>query len=449
MQKTLTDLTLRSLPEGEYWDTKLPSFGVRIGRRSTTFLLKKNGRRVKLGRYPSVSLQDARKRVFTLKADTTTQVADIAFREAADLFLTTHCKGYRPRPLYEIGRLLKKLEVLDKRKLAKITTHDLNEIIDALTTSEANHTFKAARTFFRWCIRRRFIQYSPLQGLPIPNREASRARVLTDAELKLIWEACEQTGEIGFGTPARERIQAATETSAGKKAHGPNADFPRLPTHFATITNNHDHHENHRNGRHGLILPAHFATIVRLLILTGQRRGEIGALQSSWIISTTNSIATSTSPMPSGLTRTMNSELQQWVVTLPATVTKNGREHSFPLSSLTVQLLKPLIPTNGSALFFPARGATTKPFNGWSKSKSMLDETIGVKDWTLHDLRRTYATNMARLGVPLQVIEKLLNHVSGSFGGIVGVYQKHRYWDEQVEAVTKYESWLRGVLDLK
>lgn len=79
----------------------------------------------------------------------------------------------------------------------------------------------------------------------------------------------------------------------------------------------------------------------------------------------------------------------------------------------------------------------------------MLDETIGVKDWTLHDLRRTYATNMARLGVPLQVIEKLLNHVSGSFGGIVGVYQKHRYWDEQVEAVTKYESWLRGVLDLK
>jgi hypothetical protein len=61
-------MTLRTLPCGEFWDTKLPSFGVRVGKRATTFLLKRDGRRIKLGHYPSLSLSEARWRVFLLKA---------------------------------------------------------------------------------------------------------------------------------------------------------------------------------------------------------------------------------------------------------------------------------------------------------------------------------------------------------------------------------------------
>ena len=93
------------------------------------------------------------------------------------------------------------------------------------------------------------------------------------------------------------------------------------------------------------------------------------------------------------------------------------------------------------ALLFPARGHTDKPFRGFGASKLSLDK-CGVEDFTHHDLRRTFATNMAKLGVRLEVTEKLLNHVSGSLGGIVGVYQRHEFKDEMRYAVTKWEAHL-------
>jgi integrase len=76
----------------------------------------------------------------------------------------------------------------------------------------------------------------------------------------------------------------------------------------------------------------------------------------------------------------------------------------------------------------------------------VLDTACGVSDWTLHDLRRTFATNMAALGVRIEVTEKLLNHISGSFGGIVGVYQRHAYMDEMRTAVAAWEARLAHLL---
>jgi integrase len=78
--------------------------------------------------------------------------------------------------------------------------------------------------------------------------------------------------------------------------------------------------------------------------------------------------------------------------------------------------------------------------------KIALDE-CGVKGFTHHDLRRTFATNMAALGVRLEVTEKLLNHVSGSLGGIVAVYQRHDFKDEMREAVTKWEAKLSALVN--
>jgi integrase len=95
----------------------------------------------------------------------------------------------------------------------------------------------------------------------------------------------------------------------------------------------------------------------------------------------------------------------------------------------------------------PARGQSHQPFNGWSKSKAALDKLSGVTGWTLHDLRRTYATNMARLGVQLPVIERLLNHVSGSFAGVVGIYQHHSFMPEMRNAVERYEQWLAALIN--
>jgi Arm DNA-binding domain len=85
MQKTITDVSLSTLPEGEYWDAKLPSFGVRVGERFTTFLLNKAGRRIKIGRYPALTLADAKKRAHGLKADPETASVTISLKEALRL----------------------------------------------------------------------------------------------------------------------------------------------------------------------------------------------------------------------------------------------------------------------------------------------------------------------------------------------------------------------------
>lgn len=151
-----------------------------------------------------------------------------------------------------------------------------------------------------------------------------------------------------------------------------------------------------------------YGKIVKTLILTGQRKSEIASLHSDWI--------------------------DDDLVTLPDT--KNGRSHTFPLSKTAQENMK------GTGLLFPGREGT-KPFNGWSKAKKALDESLeGVEPFTLHDLRRTFATTLASLGTPIHVTEKLLNHVSGSHGGIVGVYQKYEYLDEMREAVALFESQL-------
>ncbi len=85
--------------------------------------------------------------------------------------------------------------------------------------------------------------------------------------------------------------------------------------------------------------------------------------------------------------------------------------------------------------------------NGFSKSKPKIDTLADVHDWTLHDLRRTFASGLASLGVQLPVIERLLNHVSGSFGGIVGVYQRYDFMPEMREAIAKWEKYLRALTD--
>lgn len=83
------------------------------------------------------------------------------------------------------------------------------------------------------------------------------------------------------------------------------------------------------------------------------------------------------------------------------------------------------------------RGKPSVTYNGWSKDKQVFDKSCGVSNWTPHDLRRTFASNLAALGVSLPTIEKLLNHVSGSFSGIVAVYQRHNWLPEMRDAVSK------------
>ena len=108
---------------------------------------------------------------------------------------------------------------------------------------------------------------------------------------------------------------------------------------------------------------------------------------------------------------------------------------------------------------FPARGKTDIPFDGWLKGKvalgkkivDILNPNVNQKPNSftlrkLHDLRRAYAANLQRLDVKLEIIEALLDHVSGTRAGMVGVYQRRRHEVEMREAVTTYEAWFTKVI---
>jgi integrase len=159
---------------------------------------------------------------------------------------------------------------------------------------------------------------------------------------------------------------------------------------------------------------------VQLLLLTGQRRVEIGSLRWSYIDETERTI------------------------TLPGTLTKNHREHTFPFGGMAAGILAS-VPRMGDTLF-PARGHDEVPFSGWSKSKPKLDRLCGAEHWTLHDLRRTFATQLAGLGVAPHVIERLLNHASGRISGVAAVYNRYAYLTEMREAVSRFETKLEKLV---
>lgn len=149
-------------------------------------------------------------------------------------------------------------------------------------------------------------------------------------------------------------------------------------------------------------------------------------------------------------------ELQGNVWHLDKTRTKNKRAHDVPLSKAAIAVLesKGRIKTR-SGYVFTTNGLT--PLQGFHKGRNSLAqlmleiaederaEVVEIPHWTFHDLRRTAATGMARLGIPVRHTEAVLNHVSGTGGGIVAVYQKYDYDDEKRQAL---EAWGRFVVHL-
>lgn len=174
-----------------------------------------------------------------------------------------------------------------------------------------------------------------------------------------------------------------------------------------------------------------FGPLVKLLVLTGQRLTEVGEMRWDEL------------------------DLEKKLWTLSGERVKNGERHDVPLSQAAVDILTalPRIKTTGGYVFTSGRDAAV---SGYSRAKSRLDAAIAkanpagekvVEHWTFHDLRRTMASGMARLGIALPVIEKVLNHTSGTFRGIVGVYQRHSYADEKRAALDRWAVHVGAVVD--
>lgn len=137
--------------------------------------------------------------------------------------------------------------------------------------------------------------------------------------------------------------------------------------------------------------------------------------------------------------------------TVPSRRTKNHRPLALPLSLLARQIIDNM-PVIGDADFvFTTTGHS--PVSGFSVAKRTLDAAMieiagrAVPGWRAHDLRRTTATGLAKLGISLPAIEKVLNHVSGSFAGVAGVYQRHEFEDEKREALQRWAGHIIGLVE--
>lgn len=303
--------------------------------------------------------------------DTVEKVLDRYYRDKVD--------SMRSAP--ELKRLLsKELASWAKRRVTAIDRSGAIKLIDDIkergTPVLANRTRTAARTFFGWCIDKALIDDNPFERTKPVATEVARDRILSDAELRLVLIAVSRLDWI-------------------------------------------------------------WRAFYQLLILTGQRRDEVAGMAWPEI------------NLLDGL----------WM--LPAERSKNKRKHAVPLAPAAIAILRdlPKIQTKAtikstertvdSPFLLTTTGVT--PISGFSGAKEMLDkairkvaveeaaenggEPIEVAPWRIHDIRRTVASGMAKLGVSIAVAEKVMNHVSGTFSGIVGVYQHHDFLPEKRHAL--------------
>ena len=364
----------------EHWDSLLPGFGLRVSETGakTWVLMYRIGRRQRrltLGKYPALGLAKAREKAREAldQLDHGTDPAahrrglqggsTDTFEGVAGLFLDRYARQHQRNPErteYLFGKYV--TPEWKGRKLESIGRGDVALLVDGIAEGGApimaNRVLTIIKKLFGWTVARGLLEANPAGGVQAPGKETVRDRVLADAELKAVWKACE-----GLGYP--------------------------------------------------------FGPLFRLLILTGQRRGEVAHM--AW------------------------PDIEDGTWTLPREITKSDRLHAVPLSSLAVETIEAVPQIEGCHLLFPSRSGTDRPVNGFGRAKRQIDTLSGVGDWRLHDLRRTVASGLARFQTPPHVIEAVLNHRSGTISGVAAVYNRYSYLDEKRQAL---EAWAQHVAGL-
>jgi integrase len=369
----LTKSLIAKLPPGSaLWDTEVRGFGCRRQTDGTYFYLRytigPQQRMRSIGRFGSPwTVEQARRHALKALGQLVggddpfaAKAEGLTFRELAEVYIARQQSRLAASTLRALSLYLRaSAKPLANRPLGEITRKDVAACLAVVEQSSGAPSRNRARAtlsaFYRWAIEEGHVEANPVQGTG-KAAEASRDRVLSDSELAAVWRA--------------------------------------LPT-----------------GSYG--------DLVRLLILTGQRRQELGGLRWTEV------------------------NFNDRLITLPAERCKNGRSHTIPLSEPALAILAAR-PASSDLVF----GTGRHGYNGWSDGKATLDRKLpaGFPPFVHHDLRRSCASGMARLGVNLPTIEKLLNHVSGSFAGIVGVYQRHDFADEKRAALERWAAHMMTVV---
>jgi integrase len=285
-------------------------------------------------------------------------------RALVDEYLAAKRKEVRPKTFTEIERYLTGgyFKPLHGMAIDQITRHDVARRVVTVQRESGNATARESRgalsTFFVWCLRMGLCDSNPVNDSVKPADIKPRERVLSDAELSAIWRA------------------------AGDDEYG---------------------------------------KIVRLLILTGCRRAEVGDMAWTEI------------------------DLDRGTWTIPAERSKNGRAHTLPVMPMMGEIVAS-VPrmVSRNELF----GLRSHGFTNWTLPKPVLDERSGVTEppWTIHDIRRTVATRMNDIGIAPHLVEAVLNHQSGSKRGVAGVYNRSSYQREVRAALAQWEDHIRALV---
>jgi integrase len=417
-KRDFTDRFLKSLkpaPKGKrvlIFDAQIAGFGIRVSDRSnpesvgafvlvTRFPGNSNPVPRWIGDYPGTSLSAAREvarqwrgliaqgidpkvREAELRREADRRRAETfsaVFQEFADDHLSTLRTGKF------VAAVISK-HVMPKwadRPISELRRPDVQDLIRAVRKSSpigANRLLAYLKKFFSWAVDQDLLEASPAAAVKRPSKENRRDRVLTDFELRAIWEACGQLGPFGRA--------------------------------------------------------------FKLMLATAQRRTEVGALSR----------------------REINPSESLW--SLPRERAKSDRAHEIPLSPLAMSIIDEC-PKSGDYLFTTGRtvrgeksqSRTARPISGWSKAKMKLDaltiekakakakaEGMDVPKafpaWHLHDLRRTAATHLARLGVDRVVIAKVLNH---SEREVTATYDRYTYDLEKRRALELWGERLTAIIE--
>jgi integrase len=368
---TITSVRQLAQEGGWIWDPETAGFGARRQTRAVHFYLRYRlgGRQFmrRIGRLGSPWTPDTARQVARVGLGEVAQgkhptfgngrakPTGETFGELVPRFLDRKRAELRPRSYVELARhLTVHAAPLSGLRLAEIDKRAIAQRLDQIEEASGGVTRNRVRVslsaFWNWAGRQALAEGNPVRGTD-SAKERRRDRVLSDAELAALWRA--------------------------------------LPS-------------------------GAFGDMVRLLLLTGQRRSEIVGLRWGEV------------------------DFAQGVIRLPAERTKNKHPHEVPLAPLAKGILEVRSRTAPEGLVFGH-------FPSWSKAKAALDLRCGLAPWTIHDLRRTCATGLGNLRVPPHVIEQILNHRSGHKAGVAGTYNRSAYPEEVREALTL---WAQHVASL-
>jgi integrase len=385
MRFTRQSVNALTIPDGKpyhiEWDEALPGFGVRVNPTGKVWVVQYRAagksRRETLGRVDTISLDVARETArktlarVQLGADPLAEKAyaealsRVTFEAVAARYLKHAQVRLKARSYEEVERHIKKhwspLQGLPVHKIERaLIATNLERIAEDSGPVASNRARSALSSLFAWAMGTGLVEANPVVGTIAAAQEVSRDHVISDVELAAIWNAC-------------------------------------------------------RDDDHG--------RIVRLLILTGQRRDEVGGMK--W----------------------QELDLANHLWTLPASRTKNSLAHEVPLPETAIAILLNTPKRERREYVF---GEGKGGFSGWSKSKKLLDVRIAgagaaIQPWRLHDLRRTVATRLGDLGVLPHVVEAILNHVSGHKAGVAGIYNRSLYRSEKRNALTLWDAHVQAL----